>query len=341
MEGTEMKEKNPLSSSELGTLWLTYQEKTLILRLLEHFLDKANDQEAKNIIGLLWQELHHFIRKVQAIFKEEQVVFPVGFTKEDVNLEAPKLFDNSFDIMFVRILKEISFGMYTLNMNMAYREDVMSVYEGLTSISQRVYSLCTDYLIKRGILTLPPNVPKPKTTEFIKGTSYINGLNPFAEDRPLNDIEIGILHHGIEVNNIIMQLFTGFAQVAENNDIKNYFVRGKKITQKQIKAFEEILLNNGVQLSATTGSTLTTSTVAPFSEKLMMFLTFLINGFRLVCSSYGTMFSLRSDISMNQSLVAREIYKFGNDGIKVMIRHQMFEEPPQLEDRDKLISKNH
>ena len=54
-----MDNKNPISSSELGTLWLTYQEKTLILRILEYFLAKADDQEAKNILGGLWQELHY------------------------------------------------------------------------------------------------------------------------------------------------------------------------------------------------------------------------------------------------------------------------------------------
>ena len=42
--------------------------------------------------------------------------------------------------MFIRILKEVSMGMYTLNMNMAYREDVMMIYEGLTSVTQSTYA---------------------------------------------------------------------------------------------------------------------------------------------------------------------------------------------------------
>jgi hypothetical protein len=54
--------------------------------------------------------------------------------------------------MFLRILKEISMGMYTLNMNMAYREDVMSIYEGLTTTTQKVYKLATHYLLNKGFL---------------------------------------------------------------------------------------------------------------------------------------------------------------------------------------------
>ena len=94
-----MDDQNPLSASELGTLWLTYQEKTLIQRILEYFLAKADDQEAKNIMGMIWQELDYYLSLIIKIFEEEGIAIPTGFTKEDVNLEAPKLFDNGFDIL--------------------------------------------------------------------------------------------------------------------------------------------------------------------------------------------------------------------------------------------------
>lgn len=163
-----MNNKYPLSSSEIGTLWLTYQEKTMILRVLEYFMEKSDDQQAKNIMGGLWQELNHFVTKMEGIFEQEGVAIPKGFTENDVNLQAPKLYDNGFDIMFLRILKEVSMGMYTLNMNMAYRDDVMSIYEGLTSTTQKVYKLSTHYLLEKGILTLPPLVEKPKRPSLLK-----------------------------------------------------------------------------------------------------------------------------------------------------------------------------
>ncbi|MEH7475532.1 hypothetical protein V7158_27920, partial [Priestia megaterium] len=33
----------PLTSSELANLWMTYQEKTMILRFLEYFLEDKQD----------------------------------------------------------------------------------------------------------------------------------------------------------------------------------------------------------------------------------------------------------------------------------------------------------
>lgn len=321
----------------MGTLWLTYQEKTLIMRILEYFIEKSDEQQAKNLMGGLWQDLNYYVEQMEQLFEEQHIVKPKGFTKEDVNLEAPSLFDNGFDIMFIRVLKEVSMGMYTINMNMAYNDKVMIIYEGLTRITHKIYKQSTLYLLEKGILTLPPKVTMPKTTEFIEGKSYMSGFNPFNDKRPLNNIELGFLHHGIETNNIGMQLLLGFAQTAKNKDAKQYFVQGIELCKKQIKTYEQILLDSDVQFSATSGSTVTTSTVAPFSDRLMMNCVYLLNGFSVVACSFGTFFTLRNDISLKTALIAKDIYFYGDEGMKIMIKNGWFEEPPQMEDRAGII----
>lgn len=85
-----MSDLNPLSSSEIGTLWLTYQEKTMILRMLEYFIEKSDDQRATKIMNHLWKELHPFVEDIQIIFKKEGIAIPLGFSEGDVDLEAPK-----------------------------------------------------------------------------------------------------------------------------------------------------------------------------------------------------------------------------------------------------------
>jgi hypothetical protein len=305
--------------------------------MLEHFIEKSDDQQVTNILGGLWQELNFYVQQMEQIFRDQGMVKPIGYTKEDVNLEAPKLYDNGFDVMFVRILKEVSMGMYTINMNMAYNAKVMQIYEGLTSVTQKIYKLSTLYLLERGILTLPAKVTMPKTNEFIKNKSYLDGLNPFGDKRALNDIEIGILHHGIETNNIGLQLITGFAQCAKNKEVKEYFVTGKDLAKKQIKIMEDILLESDVQLSAASGSTVTTSTVAPFSDRLMMHCIYLLNGFGLVGNSFGAYFSLRRDISVKSMFLAKDVYSYAQEGIKLKIKNGWFEEPPQIEDRSRII----
>jgi hypothetical protein len=328
---------NPLSASEVGTLWLTYEEKTFIMRMLEYFIEKSDDKQATYILGGLWQELNFYVLQMEQLFKDQGMVIPIGFTESDVNIEAPKLYDNGFDVMFVRILKEVSMGMYTINMNMSYNDKVMQIYEGLTTVTQKIYKLSTLYLLERGILTLPPKVTMPKTNEFIENKSYLDGLNPFGDKRALNDIELGILHHGIEVNNIGLQLITGFAQCAKDKEVKQYFLKGLDLAKKQINVMEEILLESNVQFSATSGCTVTTSTVAPFSDKLMMHCIYLLNGFSLVGNSFGTYFSMRKDLSVKATFLAKDVYFYAQEGIKIKIKNGWFEEPPQMEDRSKII----
>ncbi|MBD0383845.1 hypothetical protein ICC18_27600 [Paenibacillus sp. WST5] len=51
-----MPEKPTITSSELGTLWLTYQQKTMILRMLEYFIEQADDEKAKTIMTGLYKK---------------------------------------------------------------------------------------------------------------------------------------------------------------------------------------------------------------------------------------------------------------------------------------------
>lgn len=263
--GNELVATNPISVSEVGSLWQTYQEKTLIMRFLEYFIEKADDPEARNILGGLWQELDFYVKELENIFTEQGMVKPVGFTTEDVNLDAPKLFDNGFDIMFVRILKE----------------------------------------------------------------KYMEGFKLIGNKRPLNDLEIGIIHHNLEVNNIGMQLITGFAQCAQNKEVKQYFIQGKDLAKKQVKVMEDLLREEDIQLSAISGATVTPSTVPPFSDKLMMHCIYILNGFGLVGAGTGGFFSLRNDLAMKTLLLAKDVYFYAQEGIEIKIKNGWFEEPPQ------------
>ncbi|MBM7651167.1 hypothetical protein JOC76_000616 [Neobacillus cucumis] len=131
-------------------------------------------------------------------------------------------------------------------MNMAYHDDVIRLYKGLTTVTQKIYKKATQYLLKKGILVPPPKVTMPKTIEFINSKQYMGGFNPFNSKRALNDIELGFLHHGIETNNIGMQLITGFAQCAQNKEVRKYLEKGKDPAKKQIKIFQEILLDHDI-----------------------------------------------------------------------------------------------
>ncbi|WP_226666397.1 DUF3231 family protein [Metabacillus litoralis] len=332
-----MSDQKHISSSELATLWMTYQQKTMTRRILEYFIEAADDEQAKEIMQDTHKKIIKYIDQITVILKDEGAVIPLGFTEEDVNPCVPKLFNNYFDIMFLRLLKEISMGLHTLHLNMAYRKEIVLLYKELTGFTQSVYDKCVDYLQQNNVLSPPPSVTMPKAVEFVKDTSYMSGLNLFSDKRALNTVEVSYLYFTIESNILGMQMITGFAQVANKPEVKKYFLKGKELSKKIVTDFTQVLLQSDIQPSSTWGAKATDSKLAPFSDKLMMYCTSLFCNFSLGNSALGTSFSLRSDLPTMMTLVAKDILSYGQDGGKIMAKNGWMEQPPGMEDRNQLI----
>ncbi|WP_409254214.1 DUF3231 family protein [Bacillus sp. SCS-153A] len=332
-----MTHSKALSSSELATLWMTYQQKTMIQRILEYFIEAADDDGAREILLDTHTKVVNYVDRIKGLFEAEGAVVPIGFTEKDVNKGVPKLFDNHFDIMFLRILKEISMGLHTLHLSMAYRKDLILFYKELTGFTQSVYDNCVDFLQEKEVLPNPPSVTMPKHVEFADSPNYMAGFNLFSEKRALNTVEVAYLYFTIESNVFGMQLMTGFAQVANEPEVKKYFQKGKELSKKIVSDFSQVLIQSDIQPPSTWGAKATDSKVPPFSDKLMLYCTSLFSNFGLGSNAVGTAFSLRSDLPLLLVDKAKDILTFGQDGGKILAKNGWLEQPPSMEDRNKLI----
>ncbi len=66
----------PLASSEIGILWMTYQEKTMTLQMLRYFLYHAQGEEAKALLTRSLAEVNGFLDRIRDIHRKEGVVTP-------------------------------------------------------------------------------------------------------------------------------------------------------------------------------------------------------------------------------------------------------------------------
>ncbi|WP_342046822.1 DUF3231 family protein [Bacillus sp. OTU530] len=325
-----MPEKPKITSSEIGTLWSTYGEKTFILRVLEYLIPNADDQKAEQIMTTLYKNLSTYVEKIETLFENEGAAVPIGFSSQDVNIHAPKLFENGFDIMFIRTIKEVSMALYTLNMGKSYREDIINIYKDLTAITQGCYNECTQYLLERDILTRPPFIPMPISAEYINDLHYLNGLNLMGDTRQLNTIEFSSLYHGMETNKIGMILMAAFSQVAQEKEVQQYFHKGMEISKKIVKEFSKILLDDDISPTLSSGGNTTNSKNSPFSDKLMMYCNFLLCSLSIGGNAFGFAFNLRNDLKMKALLVAKDIVDYASDGTKLMVKKGWIEKPPEL-----------
>ena len=328
--------KIQLTSTELGSLWMVYISTSAKLMTLGNFKDKTIDKEAQNILTTYISEVQTIKNQITNIFNNEKAVMPIGFDERDVITEAPILYDDFFHIMFLRQMIKISFATSAVFSAMSYMKEVHDVLKLHYDVADKYYVMSTNYLLGKGVLARPPYVTMPKQVEFIEDKNYMSGFNPFTEKRSLNTIEVGFINHTIEDNIFGVQLMAGFAQVATDSEVKKYFIEGKKLARKIVSQFSEMLLQSDIQPPSAWAGKATDSTTAPFSDKLMMYLTSLITSSSIGFSAIGTSFSMRSDLHLKLAFIAKDAFDYAKEGSKIMIQHKWMEEPPQMEDRNQL-----
>ncbi|MGD6960513.1 DUF3231 family protein [Rossellomorea aquimaris] len=329
----------PITSSELANLWMTYQDKTMIMRFLEYFLEHVEQEETRKILQSYYERAAESVEFVISIFQQEGAVIPAGFTENDVNKGAPKLFDYMYDVMYLHMMSKLGTALYSLYSTMSYRQDIRQFFRRLTTEAQEAYDQATNVLLEAGVLSRSPYVSMPKEVEFVHDKNYMTGLNWFSNERSLNTIEISLIHNAIETNLTGMQLMIGFAQVAHDQQVRNHFVKGMELSKKVETSLGEFLRQDYIEPPATHAGKATNSTVAPFSDKLMMYNTSLLTTFGLGSNALGGAFSLRTDLPAKMALLTKDIFDFAKQGGIIMIKNGWMEKPPQVEDRNQLIKR--
>jgi len=328
--------KIQLTSTEIGRLWMTYQIKTAMLEIFKQFRESTIDVEAKDILNSSVIENQNIISEIVKIFNSQDMVIPKGFDDRDIFKDAPPLFDDIFNIMFLRQILKMNLGFSSLYLATSYMKEVQELFVLDHTVSKKFYVITTEYLLKKGVLAKPPYVTVPNKVEFIENKKYVNIINIFAGKRALNTVEIGYIYEFIDDNILGMQLKTGFAQVAQESDVNKFMIEAKELSKKVITNLTSVFLQSDIQPPSTWAGKATTSIQPPFSDKLMMFVVDLISNFAVGNNSLGTSFSMRSDLPFVFVEITRDLLSLSKKGGKLMIRHMWMEEPPQMEDRNQL-----
>ena len=323
-----------LTSTELGTLWMTYVSTCATLSKCESMKVRTIDKEAQDIIMTYITDGHIVKDRIENVFNNEKVAIPIAFGEADVIRDTPPLFDDIFHIMILRQMMKLNFGHASIYVAMSYMKEVHDILKFNYDISDKLYVKTTNYLLSKGVLTKPPYVTMPKQAEIIEDKSYMSGINFFSNKRALNTIEVGFLNEAIQSNIFGMQLMIGFAQTATDKEIKEYFIEGKELAKKNISNLNDVLLQSDIQPPSTWAGKATDSTKAIFSDKLMMYTTSLMSSSAIGYNVIGTSFSLRSDLQFKLAFIAKDTFGFAKKGGKLMIKNKWMEEPPQMEDRN-------
>lgn len=334
-----MNDKNrvPLTSAEMAVLWTQYINDKVAICVTSYFLKKVEDEEIKPIIETALNASKKNIVTLNELFKKEKFPVPIGFTKDDVNENAPRLFSDTFALMYIRYMSILGMPASGIAIGVATRDDVVVFFKSVLKEAVVLQDLTTKLMLKQGVYVKPPYISNPDKVEYVKKQSFLAGF--VGDIRPLTVQEIMMLFNNIQTNAVGKALIIAFAQTSKNKEVKQYFLRGKQIAQKHIDVFSDILKKEDLPAPMTWDNAVTDSTTPVFSDKLMMF--HISAMIAAGIGNYGTSMSAspRRDLGIKYASLIPEIALYAEDGANIMIKNGWLEEPPQADDRNHLIKK--
>ncbi|MGB8953754.1 MAG: DUF3231 family protein, partial [Tumebacillaceae bacterium] len=274
------------------------------------------------------------MHRISGYFKEEDFLVPIGFTDKDVVLSAPRLFSDSFFLQYVANMAKIGTTSNGMGVSMSARTDIRTFFTESSASAFELYNKASSLLLSKGLFIRAPYVPIPREVEFIHRERFLDGM--IGKQRPVNVIEIAHLWSNAQMNLIGKALSMGFSQVAKNRKVRELLVRGRDISQKHIAVLNDQLVKENLPTTSSWDADVMDSTIAPFSDKLMLFHVASLCQTGLGNYGIASSQSMRRDLSLLYTRLSAEVATYADDMLEVMIHNKWAEQPPLAVDRDEL-----
>lgn len=323
-----------LTSAEMGKLWVTYTGNTMAKCILSYYLQHVDDQDIKKVLKNALSLCESLVRSIKELFIQEGIPLPIGYTEEDVNLGAPRLFSDEFYLHYLKYTSKAGMSIYSIAIPLMIRPDVKDFFIHTLDSTVKLITQVNEVMAAKGFLVKPPIIPIPKKVDFVQKQSFLHGY--FGDKRPLHALEISHLYDNIENNVTSKALLIGFSQVAKTEKVQKFMLRGKEITSKHIEVYSQQLHKDNLPSPTLIDDLVSTSTFAPFSDKLMIW--HKIDMFSMKIRSYANGISLngRRDIGAIYAKSLMDVSLFVEDGANIMIDYGWMEQPPEAVDREDL-----
>ncbi|GGE35070.1 hypothetical protein GCM10011391_12230 [Pullulanibacillus camelliae] len=326
--------KNTLTAAEVSALWLQYMGDSMAICVYAYFLKIVENNDIRSTLKFALQSSKEHINKITQFLKKANFQVPMGFTKGDVNLNAPRLFSDEFLLFYTNMMTMHGLTAYSLALTNSERRDLQDYFFECMETSKELFQGTIRLAKSQPKFSSVPTIPSPHEVNFMTSTGVLENL--IGDKRPLNSSEVSNLFFNSKKTGFIRSLSLAFSQVAEHEDVRKFMSKNVKLAGKDADSFDSLLKQDHLPIPERWDNEITDSTVSPFSDKLMMFhAAFLVNA---AISYYGAAIgsSLRSDMVLNYKKVSNHAMEAGALCFEIMVKHGWLENQPEVIDRDAL-----
>lgn len=324
----------PLTAAEVSALWLQYLGDTMSICVYKYFLKINENTKFKPVFELSLQLAEQQAAEITGFLKREHFHIPVGFGEGDVNLNAPRLFSDSFLLFYSYIMTIHGLTAYSLAVTSCDRKDIQNYYARCIESTTHLFQKISELVQAEPKFSPVPTIPTPDGVKLIESTGIISNL--IGDKQPLNSSEISNLFFNAKKTGFVRTLSMAFSQVAEHEDVVKFLLKNVKLAGKDADSFDAFLKQDDLSIPQRWDDEITDSKVSPFSDKLIMFhAAFMVNA---ALSYYGASLgsSLRSDIILNYKQVFGNAMEAGSGCYSIMVKHNWLEQQPGAIDREAL-----
>ncbi|HWO77421.1 MAG TPA: DUF3231 family protein [Bacillus sp. (in: firmicutes)] len=323
-----------LTAPEIANLWTQYQNDSMSICIFKYMLKIVEDLSIRPILELALSLAEGHITKGREFFTKEKFPVPHGFTEEDVNLEAPRLFSDEFCLTYTYIASVHGLAGYAAALGTNMRRDIRDYFVHCQNETMQLFNQSLDLLLEKGTVSRPPFINPPDNYEFVETKSFMQGI--LGGKRTLNCIEISNIFWDLKKAQLDRALCLGFAQVAKLQEVKDFLWRGVKLGSKHIEILESLLALEHLPSPKSEDAEVTNSTISPFSDRLIMYHKLVLGSTQ--AGVYGTAIatSQRNDLGVHFSRLLMEFTDLLKEGFNIMVKHKWVEQVPLADDREKL-----
>lgn len=188
---TESGHSTRLTSAEIGNLWSQYLWGSMAVRFLQHFARNVKDAEISSVVLYALELSQKHTGRIKEFFITESIPIPVGFTDNDVNPNAPRLFSDSLYLHYLSYMAKNGMTVYTQALAMSSRTDIRSFYSECLDSSRELDNKTTGILLSKGLHVKPPYISVPEEVDFVEKKSFLGNI--FGSHRVLHAMEISHL----------------------------------------------------------------------------------------------------------------------------------------------------
>ncbi|MFL0198381.1 DUF3231 family protein [Clostridium sp. WILCCON 0269] len=319
--------KMPLVSSEISGIWNSYMGENLVLHLLKYFFNRVDDNEIRAILDHTLNLSNERIKVLTNLFNQEKLPLPEGFTDNDVDINAPRLFTDTLYLQYVLYKARSEIRSYSMLLDRIARSDIRNYFSKCIRESIDLCNKSAELSLSKGIFIKAPHIEVSKEVQYIKSNNFI--LDSFGKKRALLADEINHIFCITNDTMIRKALLVGFGQVCKDKKVSNYISKVTALATKQHNDLTSLLIDEGIPIGSSSDSYVTDSTVSPFSDKFMLSKIFIM--YRIKIGSIGMALAdtMRSDLKTIYMKYLDDIMKYSKDGVDIMIDNRWLQQPPQ------------